>query len=195
MKIEKSGNLTVLHLKENKFKERILFLLGFSLFHLICGFLLLVMLIFSIAYGPLLASLLIFVICGIYLWISYAYFKQCIESETLTIGDGLIILEKNTLHNSEQQVYTISSIKDLRFNYQTEPKTEHPLMGSKSDFLGFGANEKIITQMHRDESIAFDYEGKTVFFGKRLYSWDFEKIFELIYNKSYTNEEIYPDHP
>ena len=188
MKIEKTGNLTVLHLKEDKFKERILFLLGFSLFHLICGLLLLILLVFSIAYGPLMASLFIFVICGIYLWISYAYFKQCKESESLTIGDGLIILEKKSLHNSEQQVCTISSIQNLRFNYQTEPTTEHPLMGSKSDYLGFGANDKIITNMHRHESIAFEYEGKTVYFGKRLYSWDFETIYELIYQKPYINE-------
>ena len=42
--------------------------------------------------------------------------------------------------------------------------------------------------MHRDESIAFDYERETVLFGKHLYSWDFEKIYELIHLKPYSHE-------
>lgn len=190
MKIEKTGNLTVLHLKEVEYKRRKIFYLFSFLLYLVCSFFL-SSIIFPLPDFNIKSALPILIIGAfiyLYFWVSYMLLKQAFSYEKLSLGEGIAILEKGSVGKSSSEIYDISKIKNLQYNYQAEPSTEHPLKGKSIDYFGFGANDKVITNMHRDESIAFEYEGKTVYFGKRLYSWDFETIYELIYQKPYLNE-------
>lgn len=189
MKIEKTGNLTVLHLKENTYKKRKLLFLGlFLLYFIITAFFFWTFVLPNLSFQNIIGSLILLVLTGTYFFVSYAFLKQILSYETLAIGEGTIIIEKKDLQNISHQIFEIPRIQNLRYKYQAEPTVEHPLKGKSIDYFGFGANDKIIQHSHRDDSIIFDYEGETVSFGKHLYSWDFETIYELIYQKPYLNE-------
>jgi hypothetical protein len=189
MKIEKTGKLTVLYLKENTYKKRkLVFLALFILYFAITAFFFWTVVLPNLSFQNIIGSLILLVIVGAYFFVSYAFLKQILSYETLAIGEGTIIIEKKDLQNISHQIFEIPRIQNLRYKYQAEPTVEHPLKGKSIDYFGFGANDKIIQHSHRDDSIIFDYKGETVSFGKHLYSWDFETIYELIYQKPYINE-------
>lgn len=197
MKIEKKGNLTILHLKENTYKKRKLLFLGlFLLYFVMTAFFFWTFVLPNLSFQNIIGSLILLVISGAYFFISYTFLKQIVSYETIAIGEGKIVIEKKDLQNTSHQSFDIHRIQNLRYKYQAEPTVDHPLKGKSIDYFGFGANDKIIQHSHRDDSIVFEYEGDRFRFGKHLYSWDFEKIYELIYHKPYLdeNEEIHPHH-
>jgi hypothetical protein len=60
--------------------------------------------------------------------------------------------------------------------------TKHPLAGETFDYLGFQTEQKVISEMHGDNRLAFDYENKTVTFGENIYSWEFDELQILLYD-------------
>ena len=56
----------------------------------------------------------------------------------------------------------------------------HPLAGKSFDYLGFQTEQKVINEMYGDNRLAFDYNGRTISFGKNVYSWEFDEIANYI---------------
>jgi hypothetical protein len=84
------------------------------------------------------------------------------------------------LFSSKRQRFERAGITQLR--YVPPPElTEHPLAGKTFDYLGFQVQDQVINQMHGDNKLAFDYDGRTVAFGKNCYSWHADELKELIY--------------
>jgi hypothetical protein len=77
--------------------------------------------------------------------------------------------------------YDITKISNFRHLDKPE-LTKHPLAGETFDYLGFQTEQKVISEMHGDNRLAFDYENKTVTFGENIYSWEFDELQILLYD-------------
>lgn len=47
--------------------------------------------------------------------------------------------------------------------------------------MGFQTARQVINEMHGDNRIAFDYNGRMITFGENVYSWEFEELEVLLY--------------
>jgi len=77
--------------------------------------------------------------------------------------------------------YDITKVSNFRHLKKPE-LTKHPLAGETFDYLGFQTEQKVISEMHGDNRLAFDYESKTITFGENIYSWEFEELEILLYD-------------
>ena len=77
--------------------------------------------------------------------------------------------------------YDITKISNFRHLDKPE-LTKHPLAGETFDYLGFQTEQKVISVMHGDNRLAFDYENNMVTFGENIYSWEFDELQILLYD-------------
>ena len=77
--------------------------------------------------------------------------------------------------------YDITKISNFRHLDKPE-LTKHPLAGETFDYLGFQTEQKVISEMHGDNRLAFDYENNMVTFGENIYSWEFDELQILLYD-------------
>lgn len=109
----------------------------------------------------------------------YRYLTSAWKRDTLFVGEQQVtLIEQKGFHKRRQQ-FIRQQIGNLRF--LDKPKlTPHPLAGKTFDYLGFETQQQVIGEMFGDHRTAFDYDGQTVSFGRRLYSWDFDLIHQAI---------------
>ena len=95
-------------------------------------------------------------------------------------GEHLILIDKTWFRSSSQ---TFEKNKITRFLFHDRAElTDHPLAGQSMDYLGFQTEQKVINEMYGENRISFDYEGgKTISFGKDLYSWDYDNLKEMLF--------------
>lgn len=111
----------------------------------------------------------------------YRYGNSASRSESLLVADGKMKLIEQNWFYKKQRSFLLSKISNFR--YVTRPVlTRHALAGQSFDYLGFQTQQQVINEMFGDNKIAFDYEGRTISFGKNLYSWDFEEMIRAIEN-------------
>ncbi|MDP4265124.1 MAG: hypothetical protein Q8941_21530 [Bacteroidota bacterium] len=110
---------------------------------------------------------------------SYRFGNKAFMIEKLLIEKNELVLITQGLSKIKNRIFQVSKIS--KFRHLKKPElTRHPLAGNSIDYLGFGTEQKVISEMHGDNRLAFDYEGKTITFGENVYSWDFETLEALL---------------
>jgi len=110
----------------------------------------------------------------------YRYAQSASRTESILVTPNNIEVTEQSWFYKKRRKYDISRIKEFRF-VERPVLTPHPLAGNTFDYLGFQTQQQVINEMFGDNRIAFEYEGKTVCFGKNLYSWDYEDLLITIF--------------
>lgn len=84
--------------------------------------------------------------------------------------------------------YDIERVTNMQFRGKQHP-TDHPLKGESFDYFGFQTEQELINTVHDEGNLSFDYDGKTVFFGKSVPSWDAEDLAKTI--RELTDNRLY----
>ena len=107
------------------------------------------------------------------------YFKRAYRKETLLITKNTLTISSILVGTTQKTDFNIDGITALRYNGKSA-KTDHPLKGNSFDYLGFETRELVISEMHNEGNLSFNYEGHIVSFGREVYSWDAEKISNIL---------------
>lgn len=122
-----------------------------------------------------------------YSFISYRFIAGITEQEIIQVDSSRIVIQQKTLLSTKEKIFELDKID--HFAYDGFPKyTDHPMKGESFDYFGFEAGDKQIQALHGDGNISLVSEGKTYHFGKRLPSWEVEKLYHAI--KGATNIEF-----
>jgi hypothetical protein len=117
----------------------------------------------------------------------YRFGRSAILQEQIFIDDKeLVLMVKGW--TMKRQVFDLASVTDFRF-LDKPVMDPHPLAGESFDYLGFQTEQQVINEMHGDNRLAFDYNGRLVKFGKNIYSWDFAEILQLLRSYGYTSSQ------
>jgi len=113
---------------------------------------------------------------------AYRFVKKAVAGEEIFINkECMHLIRQGGLFKARKQRFDIKKISGFR--HLAKPKlTKHPLAGGSFDYLGFDTEQQVINDMHGDNRLAFDYEGKTITFGHNIYSWDFEVLEVMLYD-------------
>jgi len=113
--------------------------------------------------------------------ITVRFGNRAFASKKLWIDAEHLVLIDKSWFRSGSQTFEKSKITRFLFHDRAE-LTDHPLAGQSMDYLGFQTEQKVINEMYGENRISFDYEdGRTISFGKDLYSWDYDQLKELIF--------------
>ena len=127
-----------------------------------------------------LGAIIVSVLASIAFYIAaYRFINKAVQSEKLFVNGQVLELIKQGIFRSLVKTYKISDISNFRHLKKPE-LTNHPLAGQSFDYLGFQTEQKVISEMHGDNRLAFDWKGITVVFGQEVYSWDFEALQNLL---------------
>ena len=111
--------------------------------------------------------------------VAYRFINKALMSEKLFVNKQVVHLIKQSMFGSLVKIYNVSDISNFRL--LEKPKlTDHPLAGRTFDYMGFQTEQKVISEMHGDNRLAFDWKGITVVFGQDVYSWDFEALQNIL---------------
>jgi hypothetical protein len=116
---------------------------------------------------------------------SYRFGRSAMLQEEIFIDAKELILMVKSIGIMKRQVFDLASVTHFRF-LDKPVMAPHPLAGESFDYLGFQTEQQVINEMHGDNRLAFAYNGTTVKFGKSIYSWDFDEIFDLLRSYGYT---------
>lgn len=110
---------------------------------------------------------------------TYRFGNKALMVEKMLIAKNELILINSGLSKNKNRIFKVSNISGLRHLKKPE-LSEHPLAGKSIDYFGFQDGQKVISEMHGDNRLAFDYEGKVITFGDNVYSWDFDTLESLL---------------
>ncbi|MCO5238396.1 MAG: hypothetical protein M9933_19225 [Chitinophagaceae bacterium] len=126
-------------------------------------------------------TLFLFAIVVIFYFAAYRFLKRTLMTEKLFVNSNDLSIIKKGIISKNIATFKISKISNFRHLDKPE-LTKHPLAGQTIDYLGFQTEQQVINEMHGDNRIAFDYEGRTISFGNNIYTWQFEELEILIYD-------------
>jgi hypothetical protein len=112
---------------------------------------------------------------------AYRFVNKAVMSEKIFVNKQELQLINQGLFRSITRTYQVPDISNFRHLKKPE-LTDHPLAGKTFDFLGFQTEQKVISEMHGDNRLSFDWKGATVLFGQEIYSWEFEALGILLYD-------------
>jgi hypothetical protein len=120
---------------------------------------------------------------GIYIFAGCRFLNKALQSEKLLVTRTELAIQRTGFLSKLKTIYNPARITNFR--YVTKPETtRHPLAGDTFDYLGFQTQQQVINEMHGDNKLAFDYEGRAIQFGENMYSWDFEELGKLLYKQT-----------
>lgn len=134
---------------------------------------------FNLDTNNITGTIIIAIVIVILMVCSFRFANSSISSERVIISDKRIILIKKGLLSTQQQEFDRSQIVNFRHLGRAKI-TNHPLNGQSLDYLGFQTQDKLISEMHGENRLAFDYRENTIAFGNNIYSWDFEAIEDIL---------------
>lgn len=107
--------------------------------------------------------------------LGYWYLVHLINFERITCYKDKLEIRSQR----KTRTYEVRKISHLEFSGPGQ-LTKHPLSGSTVDYNGFGVTEMESQMVIPDGSVTFFYEGRTIRFGKNVYSWDAEEILKKL---------------
>ena len=123
----------------------------------------------------------ILIVSGIYLFAGYRFINKALQTEKLLVNKNTLTILKSGFLSEQRNSYDTSLISNFR--HLDKPQiTKHPLAGQTFDYLGFQTEQQVINELHGDNRLAFDYNGRTIKFGENIYSWDYEQLEALLYD-------------
>lgn len=164
---------------KNNLNIRVLVLFSIEVMCAFLGALMFIYLLMIDEDYPILMYLFLLGVIIVFLLMGFRYLKRITEKEIVSIGKDTLAIKRASLLNSKSTIYPIDQIRNMTF--AGFPKyTDHPLKGESMDYLGFQTMDRQIQVVNQEGNISFDFEERTIFFGKELPSWDVEKINETI---------------
>jgi len=116
---------------------------------------------------------------GAYLFAGYRFLNKALQTEKLVVAKNTLTVSISGFLSRKSVTYNTKFISNLR-HLDKPVTTNHPLAGQTVDYLGFQTEQQVINELHGDNRIAFDYNGRTIKFGQNIYSWDFEEIENIL---------------
>jgi len=128
------------------------------------------------------AAVIVACIFGSLMYIAaYRFANKAVMSEKMFITRDRIELIRKGLLGSRRRSFDITKVSGFRHLAKPE-LSKHPLSGESFDYLGFETQQQMINEMHGDNRVAFDYDGRTISFGENIYSWDFDELAIIMYD-------------
>lgn len=118
--------------------------------------------------------------------IATRFFAAANRTDTLLVGPDLVTLSRQKGWHTQKQLFEIAKIGNWRF-LDKPVLSDHALATKTFDYLGFQTQQQLINEMDGDNRVAFDVDDRTISFGRRLYSWDFDAIQEALNGISFPN--------
>lgn len=116
----------------------------------------------------------------LYLLAAYRFLARMFLKEKLLIDTHSITIIKRSLFTQDVRRYFWRDIGELHYQGKGV-KTDHPLKGKSFDYFGFETQEHLIQSLHHDGNLYFDtVDGTRVSFAPGVYSWDAEKMVQMI---------------
>lgn len=115
----------------------------------------------------------------LYLLALYRLVDRTLYKEQLLIDSQGITLLYRTPFRHQAWTCSWESMGPVRY-VGMERKTDHPLKGNSFDYLGFETHENLTRFIHHEGNLHFTFNGKTIPFGRALYSWDAEDLIRMI---------------
>ncbi|MGF6848230.1 hypothetical protein QFZ51_003465 [Chitinophaga sp. W3I9] len=125
------------------------------------------------------------IVGGLFMLLTYAgayqFANKIVMTEQILVTRESLHLIRKGIFRSAIQVFDIQKISSFR--HLAKPTlTRHTLAGGEFDYLGFQTGQQVINDMHGDNQLAFDFEGRTIKFGNNIPSWDFEALESIFLN-------------
>lgn len=138
--------------------------------------------------GETLFSIVVIGVCSL---AGYRFINKAFQEEKLFVDKNSLTITKSGFFNHHKASYDIKLISNFR-HLDMLPVSKHPLAGESFDYFGFQTEQQVINEMHGDNRLAFEYNGKKVEFGNNVYSWDFEKL-QMVLHDITGNDFRYTD--
>lgn len=124
----------------------------------------------------------------LYMLAAYRFLARIFFSEQLMLDVHSITIIRKTLLSKRVGKYHWRNIGQLHYQGKGT-KTDHPLKGNSFDYFGFETQEHLIQSLHHEGNLYFDTaEGNRIFFAPGVYSWDAEKMVQMM--KIYTGSSL-----
>ncbi|GAA4460581.1 hypothetical protein GCM10023093_03510 [Nemorincola caseinilytica] len=129
---------------------------------------------------------------ALYIIAAYRFLARIFFKEQLLLDAGHITILRNTLLSRHASRFEWRHIGPL--HYQGKPgKTDHPLKGKCFDYFGFETQEHLIQSLHHEGNLYFDTPNGRVYFAPGVYSWDAEKMVQMMRLYSGTALQLGPE--
>ena len=112
---------------------------------------------------------------------AYRFANKAVSAEKILVGENSIQIINQGLFKKSIKEYEVSRISNFRHLAQQQ-LSKHPLAGDNLDYLGFQTEQQVINNMHGENRLAFDYDGRTITFGDNIYSWEFDELSVIIFS-------------
>jgi hypothetical protein len=123
----------------------------------------------------------------LYLLAAYRFLARIFFSEQLLLDAQTITIVRKTLLSRQASRHNWYHIGEL--HYEGKPKkTDHPLKGKSFDYFGFDTQEHLIQSLHNEGNLYFETSEGRVYFAPGVYSWDAEKMVQMM--KLYTGSSL-----
>jgi hypothetical protein len=123
----------------------------------------------------------------LYLLAAYRFLSRIFFNEQLLLDTKHMTIIRKTLLSRHVARYDWDQIGALHYEGKSR-KTDHPLKGNSFDYFGFDTQEHLIQSLHHEGNLYFDTKKGRVFFAPGVYSWDAEKLVQIM--KLYTGNSI-----
>lgn len=121
------------------------------------------------------------IIIGVFAIIAFRFINKALQSEKLIVKIESLTIRRKGFFTLKETVYNTAHISGFRF-VEKQPTSPHQLAGNTFDYLGFQTEQQLISELHGDNKIAFNYEGRIISFGENIYSWDFDQLEVILYD-------------
>jgi len=123
----------------------------------------------------------------LYLLAAYRFLARIMYREQLLLDNNYLTIVRKTLLSRKINRYQWNSIGMLHYEGKL-PKTDHPLKGKSFDYFGFETQEHLIQSLHHEGNMYFDTPTGRIYFAPGVYSWDAEKMVQMM--KIYTGASL-----
>lgn len=123
----------------------------------------------------------------LYILAAHRFLARIFFSEQLLLDINNITIIRKTLLSRQVNRYNWRHIGELHYEGKAA-KTDHPLKGKCFDYFGFETQEHLIQSLHHKGNLYFDTPLGRVYFAPGVYSWDAEKLVQMM--KLYTGASL-----
>ncbi len=115
----------------------------------------------------------------LYIIAAYRFLARIFFKEQLLLDAAQITIIRNTLLSRHASRFDWKQLGPLHYQGKGR-KTDHPLKGNSFDYFGFDTQEHLIQSLHHEGNLYFDTPLGPVYFAPGVYSWDAEKLVQMM---------------
>lgn len=125
--------------------------------------------------GSVFATIFCLGIAALYFIATKYFFLKVFGKEQLVLNETTLTLSNGASVWQRSRSFDISGISGLQYT-GFQKTTDHPLKGQSFDYIGLETQQQVVNTLHDEGNLSFTYDGKTVHFGKDVYSWTAEEL-------------------